>query len=270
MIKDKDFLKRQIIGEKRHQFIYSYDDENRENFLNSIKEDYKISPDNDGPIAIVVEDFGLPKTKMQNINVDDKRTAIMAKEYLSLVIVEEIMKQILESYTGDNRESVVWGTIRWLNRVDKNPRKPYTTTEEESFNMFKEGKDFYNELYTSYLKGLPYDKTIDDICLPFIAFEYFTDAFVRRIDKPYISIFINNKSDKEFAMESYRAVNSLISNAGNLTATIKVVTDPDKWPTCYDLSFNLVQDKHNYETIEFDDSVQKFIQRTRKKVNGDE
>ena len=140
MIRDKDLLKRQIIGEKRHQFIYLYDDENRESFLNSIKEDYKISPDNDGPIAIVVENFGLPKTKMQNINVDDKRTAQMAKEYLSLVIVEEIMKQILDNYTEDNRESIVWGTIRWLNRVDKNPRKPYTTTEEESFNMFKEGK----------------------------------------------------------------------------------------------------------------------------------
>ena len=265
MIRDKDFLKKQIIGEKRHQFIYSYDDENRESFLNSIKEDYKISPDNDGPIAIVVEDFGLPKTKIQNINVNDKRTAIMAKEYLSLVIVEEIMKQILESYTGDNRESVVWGTIRWLNRVDKNPRKPYTTTEEELFNMFKEGKDFYNELYTSYLKGLPYDKTIDDIYLPFIAFEYFTDAFVRRIDKPYISIFINNKSNKEFAMESYRAVNSLISNTGNLTATIKVVTDSEKWPTSCDLNMEYIQNVHDYDYIELDDSYEKHIEKIRKK-----
>ena len=90
MEKNLSFLKKQIMEQSRHHFIYGNNNEDRSGFIKSIVDDYPIIMNEDRPMAVYLGDTGLPKI-YDSIENNRLRMNIISREYLHLNIADSII-----------------------------------------------------------------------------------------------------------------------------------------------------------------------------------
>lgn len=91
--KDEEYLKKEIMGQNRHQFIYGYDNEQRKILLQKLDGEYLVKNDCDYPICIYLNEFGLPKILGCTDELDNKKINILSREHLSFTIVQAILEK---------------------------------------------------------------------------------------------------------------------------------------------------------------------------------
>ena len=87
------YLKKQIMEQSRHQFVYSYSDNNRKLFLQKLERLYPIKMDCNSPMCIYLKEYGLPKISMTNNEIDKSKIDILSREYLSSSIAHSILQK---------------------------------------------------------------------------------------------------------------------------------------------------------------------------------
>ena len=253
MVNDNEYKKNMIIGESRHHFIYGYDGEERTNFLKEIEKENPVVTNIDKPMAVYIDDYGLPNINYDKKKVDRGLITIVSTEFLNF----SVLSKIIESYIDNNEinDNNVVELMKYTYKVDIN-------NLNDLLKMFKESKEFYKKYYLDYLKHGNSTYKVSDIKFPFVDLLMYLDHFKTRINNDsYFSILIDN--NKDVSIPSIRAINFYVGGRINRTISMNVATDPEKWKTYTDCNGNLIQSLHDYGDIEYDDSLKKVLSKRR-------
>lgn len=255
-IKNKEFLKQNIMEQERHLFVFGREGITRENFISELESDYPVVMDKESPMAIKLSDIGLPKVDVSN--ADKGRIDIVSVEYLNFSILSEILSKSKERYDLDILNDRLKKLIKAIDNTARTSDMSGVKNIEDLISIIEESKNFYKRYYVEVLSEGKSNLSVDDIALPFIQLEYIIEEIKRSYNnKSHFGIIIDKKED--IAASSTRAINFLVGARINNDISMKVFTDPEKWESFRDVNGRFVEYVHDYSTEELDDSFKKMV-----------
>ena len=250
---NEEHKRKEIIEQSRHQFIYGLDGDSRTNFLKEIEKDYPVVMDSESPMAVYIEDYGLPTIECNN-EVDNNHLKIVCTEFFSFSVLSSIMKK----YKENNNDSKNDDIIDYFDDLDINDL-------EELIKIFDESKEFYKKYYEEYLRNGASTHNINEIRLPFIELTDCLERLKEAINSTsYFALLIDNK--KEISIPSTQVINLYVGSRINNVISMKIATEPNKWNTYLDSNGQYVQSLHDYGDVQLDDSLKKELKREKKNL----
>lgn len=250
VIRDKEYLKKEIIDQSRHQFIYGYNDENRKSLIKELEIEYPIVKDETSQIAINPKNIFLPNIEIEGF--DKYKLSLIATEYLRFNIALELLLRTQSQFPDINMSNLTTYFEENITKI------------EELIKHFKESIDFYKYYYEEYLKNEDIKISIDEILISFLDIETFIRKYKKDINnQSYISILVDNVCDS--SIYSIRAINDLIGSRINKNISMKIFTEPDKWKTFIGSNGQFIESIHDYGEIEIDSSNQEYTRKLKKK-----
>lgn len=254
--KGEDYLKKEIMEQSRHLFIYGYNNEYRSEFLKSLENEYPIKIDSDKPVALYYDSLGFPKVDADFKDKDSYLINASSREFLSFTIATKILERSME-YDRTILESRLSRLINLINR-NKNIGYIEIETAEQLLKEIKISRDFYYENYISYVKGLIERIPINEVSIPFLQLEMFVNLYKKAMNiDSYFGIIFDKKSP--LANSSTQAINNLIGGRINSDMSIKIAIEADDWETYRDVNGQFVEAIHDYGTVELDDSFNEHM-----------
>lgn len=261
--KNEEYLKHEIMEQSRHQFIYGYDNEKRKLFFRELDMEFPIKMDCNSPMAIYLNEFGLPKTSTYSEQLDGNKIDILSREYLSFTIAHAILSNSKDNLDVDLLNSRIVKLLNILNKYSINPGHPEISSLDDLIKILEQSKEFYMLYYMDYVKSGKEDKSINDITLPFLELESFISQYKRVLsNESYFGIIIDKYQD--ISLSSTKAVNSLVGARINKDISIKIVVEPDKWDSYIDVNGQYVEATHDYGIVKLDDSYAEYVRKIKK------
>ena len=254
--KNEEYLKKQIMEQSRHLFIYGYNNKHRSEFLKMLENDYPLIADSDKPVALYFDFLGIPEIDDDSKDRDRYLIHAASREYLSFAIATKILERSLE-FDRTILDSRLSRLLNLMNR-NKNVGHAEIETALDLFKEIKTSRDFYYESYINYVKGLIERFSIDDVTIPFLQLEMFVRLYKKAMNiNSYFGIIFDKKSP--IAIPSTQAINNLIGGRINGDMSVKVAIEPNDWETYRDVNGQFVEAIHDYGTVELDDSLKKHM-----------
>jgi len=253
-------LESQIMTHKWHEFLYGYDTKERTKFLKGMEAHYPIVYGEDVPMGIYLEPYGIESSKknIEHNNQDEAmRIDISAREYLKNLIAYHIMSSIESNSTVMGK--VEFEIIKFLNSSYFG-RKQKVSSVKDYLNELKDKLSICSETYHSILlTGNSHPKIFD---FPSDFFDI--DKFGKKVknilnNNGQFNVIIDHKT--KIALESSKAIMSIVNIRCAGTICMKVATDPEKWFIYHDLNGYYVADIHDYSTSELDNSRRKLLEK---------
>lgn len=261
MYSNEEYLKKEIMNQSRHLFIFGYNNQERSNFLQSLENDYPFTNELSNPIALYFDSFGLPRIENDLKNRNSYMLQAMSREYLSFLIASKILEKTIE-YNYDNLDDKLSWLIN-LTNMNKNQNYGEIVCVKDLLNEFKISRDFYYDSYINYVKGLIENISIDDIAIPFLDLEMFVNQYKMCMDmQSYFGIILDKKNN--ISTLSVQAINNFIGARINGDISIKVAIEPDDWETYCGTNGQYIEAIHDYGTIDLDDSYTKTLAKNKK------
>ena len=250
VIRDKEYLKKEIIDQSRHQFIYGYNDENRKSLIKELEIEYPIVKDETSQIAINPKNIFLPNIEIEGF--DKYKLSLIATEYLRFNIALELLLRTQSQFPDINMSNLTTYFEENITKI------------EELIKHFKESIDFYKYYYEEYLKNEDIKISIDEILISFLDIETFIRKYKKDINnQSYISILVDNVCDS--SIYSIRAINDLIGSRINKNISMKIFTEPDKWNSYIGTNKETIDSVHDYEILCMDESYKEYTRKLRKR-----
>lgn len=257
-----EYLKNEIIGSNRHQFIYGKDNVKRKSFVKELDNMFPIKIDCDSPIAVCLNEFGLPNISTSDSILKSDKVAILSREYLFFTIAHQILLKSRENIGFDLLNSKIEKLLMVLNKYSKNPDYPNISNLDELINILAQSKDFYKNYYINYLSGDSEEKNIDDIVLPFLELNFFISHYKRCLNiNSHFGIIIDK--DQDIALSSIKAINLLVGSRINKDISMKIVVEPGKWDSFVAPNGQFVEAVHDYGIVELDNSQSEYIKKLK-------
>ena len=254
---EKDILKRDIIEQSRHLFIYGYKGEKRKELLKSLEELYPTRMDSKDPIAIYVEEYGLPKQSIDR-SLDRTRLNTVAREHLQFSIASDILRSAQRNYSV---KELTVKLEQLLKQMDLSGRK--IKDSNELMSILQESKDFYKEYYEQYTTNGT-ELNINSIRIPFMMLELWVADYKRQMNiDSHLGIMIDNQ--EPISSLSVQNINSFVGSRCNKDISMKIATEPDDWSSYVDPNGQFVEAVHDYGTIEIDDCYRKVLEREKQR-----
>lgn len=257
-----DYLKKEIMEQIRHQFIYGYDNIDRTIFIKSLEDYYPINVNCDNPMAIYMENYYLSMNEAKNNDVDKFILMRVNREYFNISIIVNIIESILNQKSL-NLDSV--SVSNFLRRIN------FISCDNSSFCSLEDllmelniSLEFYLLYYNNLIEGKSSLPNVNDIKIPFIM----PDMIVPKIKKllnnnSFFGIIID--SGDSLSLNTIKIINGYIARRINGDLSIKVVCEPGKWLTYYDENGMLVESIHDYGDVYLDDSFSNYTKSLIKK-----
>ena len=259
---NQEYLKQEIMGQSRHQFIYGYSNDKRKKIFQELVSDFPIRVDSNLPIAIYLNEFGLPKVSDDNSELVFDKTDILSREYLSFSIVHSILLKTKENNDDNLLNSRIGKLLRIINNYYITPGYTQISDLDELINVLEESKEFYREYYDNYVKCGFNNKSIDDIRLPFLQLELFISQYKRALDiSSYFGVIVDKCDD--IALSSIKAINSLVGSRINKDISMKIAVEPGMWDSYVETNGNFIEAIHDYGIVELDDSAKKYVKKLK-------
>lgn len=260
-----EYLKREITGQNRHQFIYGYNTDMRKQFVQEIDTEFPVRMDCDIPISIYVEDIGLPSVDTDTTNLKQDKISIVSSEFLNFSIIHSILLKTMKNLDTESINTRFDHLLNYINRCCRNKDYPNIYNIEELTNIIIESKEFYEEYYYNLLTCKD-SKSIEGLIVPFIDVSVFTSHYKKSLNNDsYLNIIIDK--NKDIATYSMQAINSLVGSRINKNTSMKIIVEPSMWGSYYDRDGNIVQSVHDYGIVELDDSHSEYIKKLKYKNN---
>lgn len=257
--RNDNYLKKMIIEQSRHLFIYGYNNEIRRQFLKDLEKEYPLVFDSNNPIALYFDLLGLEKNNDNNPN--DKMINFISNQYLYFTIATKILEKSME-YDSKLLDTKLSRLIELINR-GKNHEYKNIESSKELLKQLKKSEEFYYENYININNGTINKIDITDISIPFIQIEMFIKQYKEdlNIDSYFCILF-----DKHYPLtvSSTKSINNLIGSRINKDISIKVAVDPNDWDTYMNTNGQLIEVVHDYGTVELDNSYKEYIKRLKK------
>lgn len=254
--KNEEYIKKEIMEQSRHLFIYGYKNEHRSEFLKSLESDYPVKADSDKPVALYFDSLGIPKMDVDLKNKDTLIVHAASREYLSFAVAAKILERSMEF----DRTTLDSRLARLINLINRNKNIGHSEIET-TLDLLKEikiSRDFYYENYINYIKGFIERISIDDVAIPFLQLEMFVELYKNAMNMDsYFGIIFDKKTP--LMLSSTREINNLIGSRINGDISVKVAIEPDDWETYRDVNGQFVEAIHDYGTVKLDDSFKEHI-----------
>lgn len=268
----KEHLKRIIINESRHYFIYGENSKKRSDFLSNLEREYEIEFDKDIPMAIYLDDIGLPNKTINFKKTDTIIIYSLARNYLNFIIASNIFRNIiLKLELGKdipNLEERINSLLSRFNRLFVNPDFKKITSLEKLLEAFHESRKFYLNYFLDITEKGNTDLDISDLQIPFLdmnSFLYYTKKFLNNHSR--FCVIADNQ--KDIHIVSKKAINGIVTSRINEDLSMKVASDINNWNTYLSLNGVLAQSIHDYGVIELDDNYNKQLRRVMKRNDLD-
>lgn len=249
MYKNAEYLKKMIMNQSRHLFIYGQKGQERSEFLQSLESLYPLTLDSSEPVALYFDSLTLPPASPDFKDKDSYTIYRLSREYLSFSIAAKILEQATQFDTLDSKLS----RLANLTSKSRNQSHPSITSAIDLLKEIKASRDFYYESYMNYIKGLVTNISFDDITLPFLNLEMFVRQYKRETNmESHFGIVFDKKSPA--TESSIQAINNYIGSRINSDISVKVAVEPGDWETYHNTSGQPVEAIHDYGIIQLDDS----------------
>ena len=227
-----------MIYNNMDMYIDFKSDDKKEEVLDELLSNNKITFNSFDPVIICLDDFGLPNKKIKE-GISKVTLNTICKEYLYFSIAINLIEKLKQDIEIDMlpRKDIILNKIKRQFLVsDKYDIKNY----DELLETLKESKDYYKEQYFSYTDTGNFNKDLKNIKIPYLYIEDFVNYFKKLIsNNSYICILIDNKDDVN--MTSKRCVNQLMDENYEVPFTIKVLTSDNAWKNFDDLYGNYIE-----------------------------
>lgn len=257
-------LENQIMTHKWHEFLYAYDTNERSKFLKDMEEHYPIVYGNDVPMGIFLETYGINVNEENEKSIDQGKAILLdvtAREYLKNLIAYHIISRIESN--SNVMGQVGLEIIKFLNSSFFN-RKQKISSIKNYLSELKDTLSIWKDNYDSVLiNGITHHK-LYEFSSDFPNILRFGEMLKKILNNnDQFNIIIDYK--EKTTIQSCKAIMSIVNSRCPGTICMKVATDPEKWPTYYDLNECLVEELHDYTYRELDDSNQKLLEKSMSK-----
>jgi len=247
-----DDVKKEIMEQNRHQFIYGYNTKARSVFLSELEYTYPIKINENSPMAIYLEDFCLP-----NIGVEDlelyQGINVLSEEYLNYAIIYEILNRFSKIKQIDLIEAKILKLIDSFNILYLNKDLGKMQTLEDLLKNLKDTKEIYYKYYMEKLAGKSILPNLNDTALSFLDLSCCIKNIKQTLDnESHFSLIIDYQ--KDLSNLSKKTINSLINRRCNKDISMKIACEPNDWLLYYDLNNDLIEYIHDYDIVQFDES----------------
>lgn len=254
--KNEKYLKKEIMEQSRHQLIYGYCGDTRSQFLQELDEEYPLLEDSTTPIALYMDNFGLPKVENQRNQTDGYIVGAISREYLSMSIASKILEKTLEKQNKELEERLN-RLLYLINKLNRHSQVEVSSLRE-LLQALEEAKQFYLTNFSQYLTGTIDEISINQLSVPFLQLDMFISEFKRAMNiQSYFGILLDKK--EPVALSSAQAVNNIIGRRINKDISIKLAVEPNDWDTYFDPNGQRIEVIHDYGTVELDDSHKEYI-----------
>lgn len=258
-----EYVKRMIVEQAWHQFLYGYNTDERSSFLRDMVEMYPVKIDNIEPVAVYVEDYSLPFVENQ-VKGDSYQVKTIAREYTSIVLVLAIVEQTMRQIEIEKLNDKMRAFIEAVNRVMINPGFDKIENLNEFVTVLKDAKKFYSDEYVKLLQTGKFQGDISSLKLSFVDLNFFVNYYKKALNmNSHFSILIDQQRTGSFI--SQQAINGIITKRCTGDISMKVACRPDEWKTYYDLTGMFAESVHDYSVVELDDSFPKYVKELRDK-----
>lgn len=248
-----DYIKNEIMGTNRHQFIYGENSHERTKFLKEIEESYPVAIGQDTPSAVYIR----PSFFHDNIsrNADKLKLSLLANALVETVIAREIFNKIKKDISNeefDKRASSLFKTLSMIFGV------PIGSLDELLLVM-NEYMGKYEECYQDICS----DKENASLVYPrHLMLDMLMNSLKWDIDfKSYFAVIIDHQEKFDDFYTS--AINNFVASRCNGNISMKIATHPDEWENYITSNGVFIEYVHDYGTIELDDSLKKHILRKK-------
>jgi len=264
MIKNKEHLAVEIMGQSRHQFIYGYNGGEREDFLKRLALNYPMTLDKSSPIGIYVCDKGLPEVPKNREHYDKIALQTFNRDYVDLLIVSSIASVALEQVdkkTLDTRSKELFDRF---NKSFINENSKAVKTFRELKEIIDVVKDIYHEEYTKYLASCNLYDFKKDLRIKNIVMGMFVKHFKSMINsRSYVGVIFDQQ--ETLALYIQTAINNYVGSRINGDISMKIACDPEEWKTYYGSNGVPVEAVHDYGIVKLDSSSDNYMQKIMKK-----
>lgn len=261
MYKNEDYLKKEIMNQSRHLFMFGYNSQDRSKFLKSLETDYPYTADFSKPIALYFDSFGLPKAELDIRSMDIYMLQSMCREYLAFLVASKILSKTIRFNDTNLDDKLSW--LISLTNINRNPNYAEIVSPLDLLREFNVTRDFYYENYIKYVNGLIESIPIADVSIPFLDLEMFVNQYKRCMNmQTYFGVLFDKKS--ELSVFSIQAINNLIGARINSDISVKVAVEPDNWETYCGVNGQHIEPTHDYGIVELDDSYGTYTRKLMK------
>lgn len=242
--------------QSRHLWLYGRNGEKREALLRELEFLYPIKLAENSPMAVYMSSFILPVITERRNNYDKALANIAARNHLDFAIAENIVRKIEVDHL-----SIPEDFLFHINRLFLNRKHDRIETNKELLEALKASKRFYEQYYISELTGVE-KEDIESLKIRFLMIDGFIHYLKKAMNnQSYFGLVFDHQTP--FPIETTMAINGFVSKRCNSDISIKVAIQPDEWEIYYDATGMLIEENHDYGTVELDDSLKQYI-KTKK------
>ena len=246
------------IMQKRHAFIYGYNNSEREKILRSYEEKYPILPNNNQPVALYMDSFGIPEIDEERINT--KLLKEIGYEHFEFTVASKIVERTLENKDIDEtRFNYILESLD--NSRNEDFSVEHINTLKDLSKELKNSRDYYYGLYMDAISG-KINKIQYNISLTGIYLDWFISEYKNALNMDSAFMLILDRKSK-ISLSSTRAINCFIGARINKNLNIKVATEPGEWKTFTGIVGERIEPIHDFDEVELDESKHEY---TMKKV----
>lgn len=252
--------KKIIMENSWHQFIYGYNVEQRHQFLKGLEQDYPIKVEENAPMAIYLEEYGLPKIDLELNKMECIQISGISREYLNFLIAHRVLTRSIECLGLQELDKHMTDLLSFANRCLINKKATSFQNITDLVMALEQSIEMYLKGYLNYHK---HSFKINDVAIAFIDIE----SFIRRVkqglnNNAYFGIVIDKRHD--LSPFSIKAINGLVGSRITADLSMKVALEPGEWTTYSDANGQMIQDPHDYSTIQLDDSMKAHVNKLKK------
>ena len=255
-----EYLKKQIVEQSRHLFVYGYNNGIRSEYLKGFEKDYPIKLDSNTPVALYFDNLCFPKTEANLEDKDSIMIQAICREYLNFAIASKILDMSNSSIDQETLNEKL-SRIILLSNKNRNPSFLEIKNVHDLAETFKESRDFYSDSFNKYTRGEIDSVSIDQLAIPFLQLEMFVELFKNAINMDsYFAIIYDKKNP--LSIPSVKSLNNYLGARINKNLSLKIATEPDDWESYRDVNGQFVQAVHDYGYIKLDDSYKDYMKRS--------
>lgn len=147
---NEEYLKRSIMEQSRHLFIYGKECEYRHSFLKKFDDDYPLLMDSSKPTSLYFESFGIPKLDDDLSNKDTYTMQSLGRDYLSFLIASKIMER--SAYIDESILNSKLSTLINILNTSRNKGYQDIKTFTDLLKEIKDSRDFIMRVTLNMLK----------------------------------------------------------------------------------------------------------------------
>jgi len=232
----------EILSSNRHQFIFAYDGDARNEVVDAIEQRKN---------TII---------KIDNLKIDNPRKKVkdviklkfITREYLNFKIAYNLLEKNKINLSSEQSSQL----IEAINKLFLNKESEKIKDYETLLIILKKSIDFYKNNYNKLINE-ENTESINNLKIQFIDIITLINHIKKIIkDNSYIFILFNNKN---YPIILQQVIMNFVTSRCNKDLSTKIFTEFNKWKTNYDEVGNLAQNIHDYDVVELDDNFEKQL-----------